>query len=197
MNSTKADAEGGINEFIRQQKKLPDKANITLIQFDTEVDIVYSGDLQECPNYTLTPRGGTALLDALGEYITKTGERLSAMKEEDRPKMVTCVIVTDGGENSSKEYTLAKVKEMIKHQENKYSWDFIYLGSDVSGMKDAYNLGFAVSRASQYNPNNTRESYKKMSEKFSQCRSAVTSGEYVLAKNALDYSEQDKAELIS
>ena len=52
--------------------------------------------------------------------------------------------MTDGGENSSREYTASKVKEMIKHQEDKYNWEFIYMGSDLTNADDANSLGFST-----------------------------------------------------
>ena len=52
--------------------------------------------------------------------------------------------MTDGGENSSREYSASKVKEMIKHQEDKYNWEFIYMGSDLTNANDANSLGFGT-----------------------------------------------------
>ena len=66
------------------------------------------------------------------------------MKEEDKPEKNIIVIMTDGGENSSHEYPSAKVKEMIKHQEDKYNWTFVYMGSDLTNAADANCLGFAT-----------------------------------------------------
>lgn len=52
--------------------------------------------------------------------------------------------MTDGAENNSKEYSAAKVKEMIKHQEDKYNWTFVYMGSDLSNADDANSLGITT-----------------------------------------------------
>ena len=53
--------------------------------------------------------------------------------------------MTDGEENSSHKYTLAKVKEMIQHQTDKYSWRFMYIGTDITTTKDADDLGIRLS----------------------------------------------------
>ena len=80
MESIKSDAEGGINEFIRQQASEPGEALLTLMQFDTEYDLVHNGvNVTDVSPYTLVPRGMTALLDAVGRAINETGARLAAM----------------------------------------------------------------------------------------------------------------------
>ena len=66
------------------------------------------------------------------------------MKEEDKPEKNIIVVMTDGGENSSREYSASKVKEMIKHQEEKYNWTFVYMGSDLTNASDANSLGFGT-----------------------------------------------------
>ena len=90
---------------------------------------------------TYSPNGCTAMNDGIGTAIDKIGQWLAAMPEEERPEKNLIVIMTDGEENASQEYTLAKVKEMIKHQEEKYSWSFMYMGTDIRNTKDADNLG--------------------------------------------------------
>ena len=90
---------------------------------------------------TYSPNGCTAMNDGIGTAIDKIGQWLAAMPEEERPEKNLIVIMTDGEENASREYTLAKVKDMIKHQEEKYSWSFMYMGTDIRDTKDADNLG--------------------------------------------------------
>lgn len=93
---------------------------------------------------TYSPGGCTAMNDGIGTAIDKIGQWLAAMPEEERPEKNLIVIMTDGEENASQEYTLAKVKEMIKHQEDKYSWSFMYMGTDIRNTKDADNLGIKM-----------------------------------------------------
>ncbi len=138
MESIKSDAEGGINEFILQQASEPGEAMLTLMQFDTEYDLVHNGvKVSDVPAYTLVPRGMTALLDAVGRAINETGARLAAMPEQDRPGLVVFVIVTDGEENSSQEFTRADLRKLIEHQQSEYSWQFTFLAAD----QDAFAAG--------------------------------------------------------
>src|SRR5262249_34920935 len=131
MAACQSDAEGGLNTFINEQKRLPGESLFTLVQFDTEYEFVHKGiPIRDVPPYHLVPRGSTALLDAVGRAIIETGERLRNMKEADRPGLVVFVILTDGQENSSREFQLAKIKEMVQHQQDVYKWQFTYLGAN-------------------------------------------------------------------
>ena len=128
MDAIQGDAEGGVNTFITEQAKEPGEALLTLVQFDTEYEFLHKGvPIGEVPRYELHPRGATALLDAVGRAINETGERLAAMKEQDRPGLVIFVVMTDGLENSSKEFTKAQIKEMIERQQHDYNWQFTFL----------------------------------------------------------------------
>lgn len=131
----------GFNGFIDEQRKDPSPASVTLVLFDNEVTTVYEGKaLAEVPRLTREvyfARGSTALNDALGMAISKTGARLAAMKEEDRPNKVIVMVMTDGEENCSREYNSQQIKDMVKLQQETYSWKFMFLGVDI----DAYGMG--------------------------------------------------------
>lgn len=148
MQSCQADAEGGLNRFIEDQKKLPGEALFTLVQFDHEYEFVHRGvPIKDVPYCKLVPRGNTALLDAVGRAIVETGERLAKMQEKDRPGLVVFVITTDGQENASREYTRARIKEMISHQTSVYNWQFTYLGANQDSFAEAGGLGITSGTA--------------------------------------------------
>jgi uncharacterized protein YegL len=141
MASMRVEAIGGYNNFLADQKALPGKANWTLVQFDDQYEKRIDGKpIADVPNLsqdTFVPRGMTALLDATGRTITEVGQRLANMPEEERPEKVALAILTDGEENASKEYTAEKVKDMIRHQEEKYGWLVMFLASDINAAKFA------------------------------------------------------------
>jgi hypothetical protein len=89
------------------------------------------------------PSGCTAMYDGIGTAIDKIGEVLNDMDESQRPEKNLIVIMTDGEENSSREYQPSKVREMIKHQEDKYNWTFLYIGTDISNTNDADRIGIS------------------------------------------------------
>jgi Mg-chelatase subunit ChlD len=141
MRPVAADTEGGVKTFIEEQRKVPGRTTVSLFQFDTEHDEVASfADVQGDLAWRLVPRGGTALLDAVGFAVTKTGERLAALDESARPGEVVVLIATDGEENSSKEYTLPQVKDMITRQQDDYGWKFVFIGAN----QDAFDAGGAM-----------------------------------------------------
>jgi hypothetical protein len=118
----------------------------------------------------------TALLDAVGRSVAEAGERLSLMKEEDRPGLVLFVIVTDGGENCSHEYTNSMVKEMIEQQQNEYSWQFMFLGANQDAFTEAAKIGIKSSHTAGYDVSNTSKVYGTVSAHASNMRSASLTG---------------------
>jgi hypothetical protein len=114
---------------------------------------IYKGiDIKEAPNYQMIPRGNTALYDAIGKTIKNTGYRLRDMEEADKPSKVLFVIQTDGEENCSRYYTLSDIQEMIKHQQEKYSWEFIFLGANIDAVSIGGLLGIREENAMTYRP---------------------------------------------
>lgn len=176
MECQRDDAIGGFNSFLEDQKKEPGEANLTLILFDTTYRVCYSGkplaQVEPLCRKTYRPGGGTALNDALAKGITETGSRLEAMPESERPNKVICVVITDGEENSSKEHTKEQVAEMVKHQEEKYSWAFIYLGANVDAFDEARQLGIQPQMAVCFSANSigTRSAHEGASNAVKQYR---------------------------
>jgi uncharacterized protein YegL len=144
MGGLERDTIGGFNAFIDNQKKLEGKTLVTGVLFDDQYEVVWNGVDAEKVKLTAEEyyvRGCTALLDAIGKTILDVGYRLSKTNEGNRPGKVIFVITTDGFENASREFTYKKVKELIKHQQEKYNWDFIFLGANIDAEREADNLG--------------------------------------------------------
>jgi hypothetical protein len=157
MNSVRDDTIGGVNEFLKEQKKAPGDAVISLMQFDDVYEIVYAGAaLKGAPKLTrdtFVPRGWTALLDAIGNTINAIGARLSGLPEESRPEKVIVAIITDGGENASKTFTNPQIREMIKHQQDNYSWEFVFIGANQDAIATGSAMGIGASNSMTYAAN--------------------------------------------
>jgi hypothetical protein len=150
MGGLESDTIGGFNAFIENQRKLEGKTLVTGVLFDDQYELVWNGAEAEKVKLTAEEyyvRGCTALLDAVGKTILDVGYRLSRTNEDARPGKVIFVITTDGFENASREFTYEKVKELIKHQQEKYSWEFIFLGANIDAEREADNLGIDVNNA--------------------------------------------------
>ena len=177
MQSIQSDAEGGINSFIEQQKQEPGEANVTLVQFDSEYEFVHSGvPLRQVPAFKLVPRGSTALLDAVGRAINETGARLAAMDEAQRPGLVVFVIVTDGEENSSREFTRDQIRKMVEHQQSAYKWQFTFLAANQDAFAAGGSIGIAQDGIAAYSVGKVRGSWDAAAKKMSRMRKAAGEG---------------------
>ena len=135
------------------------------------------------------PRGGTALLDAIGRAINETGARLAKMKEADRPGLVVFVVMTDGQENSSREFNLAKIREMIEHQQTAYNWQFTFLGADENAFAEAAAMGMAPGGHGVYSKRKVGAAFGHASNKVKRMRSQASKGQKV--ENTFTLGELD------
>ena len=157
MESIKSATIEAFNRFVNSQQNVAGTALLTLVQFDDKFEQLYQAiplqqvtDLNES-NYV--PRASTALLDAMGQTIVATGERLRAMPEHERPGAVVFVTLTDGLENASREFTLQRINEMIRVQRDHYSWQFIFLGANQDAIATAAAMGVAAGQAMTFAAN--------------------------------------------
>lgn len=143
MSGSESDVIGGFKKTIEEQKAVKDgECIVTLYEFASDVKQVYLGKaLDKVEDLDYRVGGMTRLYDGIGTAVDDIGKWLSNMDESERPSKNLIVIITDGGENSSTEYRLKDIKDRIKEQTEKYSWDFIYLGNDLSDAKDANDIG--------------------------------------------------------
>ncbi|WP_404451350.1 VWA domain-containing protein [Virgibacillus necropolis] len=147
MSGLEKDTIGGFNALVEKQCRLEGETILTAAIFDDQYEILWNGvDANKVKlteeNYFV--KGTTALLDAVGKTILDVGQRLSKTSEERTPGKVLFVITTDGMENASREFSHQKVKEMIRHQEEKYGWEFIFIGANIDVVKEADNVGISM-----------------------------------------------------
>jgi hypothetical protein len=177
MNPIAGDAIGGFNTFLAAQQALPGEARLTLVLFDHEYLVTHNNvPIQAVPPLdatTYVPRGMTALLDAVGRTIDDVGTRLAGTPEEQRPAKVICAILTDGQENASRDYTFAKVAAMIKHQQEKYSWEFLFLAANQDAIAAAGALSIQPKDAIAFQPTGqgVRQAHAALSDRVTLARS--------------------------
>lgn len=154
MQPLTEDTIGGFNSFIDKQKGEPGEALVTTVLFNDTYKVLYNGvkieEIEPMNKEVYHPNGMTALYDAVGKTITEVGNRLANTSENDRPSKVIVVITTDGEENASKEYSQRKVKEMITHQTEKYSWEFIFLGANIDTVSAGASIGIKADNSISY-----------------------------------------------
>jgi hypothetical protein len=148
MQGLVEDMEGGFKTFIDEQKKIEGEARVTLAQFDDQYDLVYaSKPLANVDGVKLVPRNSTALYDAIGFTIAQQKARL---EQEKWAELVVMVVITDGLENASKEYSQAAVKALVKDAEAK-GWEFVYMGANQDAILVAeQHMGMKIGSGKNY-----------------------------------------------
>ena len=154
MAGLEDDTIGGFNSMLRKQKEEAGEAYVSTVLFDNRTDVIHDRvDLRQIQPLTRKDyyvRGCTALLDAVGKAVHHIRNVHKYAREEDRPEKTLFVITTDGMENASREYTYDRVKEMIHHQQEKYGWEFIFLGANMDAAREAARFGIDRENAVDY-----------------------------------------------
>lgn len=153
MQPIAGDIRGGFDAYIAKENAGPGTTLVTLAQFDSVYEVVYQNrDAGTVGPLVLEPRGSTALLDSIGRFITEVGAGLAALPEDDRPGDVTVLVMTDGLENASREWTIEAVRALISQQETGYAWDFVFLGANMDAVEVGTTLGFAPGKSLTWDP---------------------------------------------
>lgn len=143
MRRIAADANGGIRQLLADQARLPGACEVSITVFDTEVEHPFTNVRPDDIKVdVIHPRGRTALNDAVGMSIVQLGDELAARDEDDRPGKVIFIIVTDGEENSSREYGHDQIKAMVTEQTTQWGWEFLFLGANIDAFAVGARYGF-------------------------------------------------------
>lgn len=147
MESIREDTIGGFNAFVDAQRNGPGAASLTLVQFDSQdpYEVVWHfRPVEKVPaltRETFVPRGGTPLLDALGRGINDIEASIKRLNDDERPEQVIVAVITDGEENSSREFDKKQIEQMIKKR-SAAGWEFVFLSADLAAIGDAMRMGF-------------------------------------------------------
>lgn len=193
QNGTNFTLETTIGEIdmLGEQKAVEGEAALSLVQFDDQYETVYSdkdiNSAAELTEATFQPRGMTALYDAVGRTINAVGQKLANLPENERPDQVIFVILTDGFENASREFSAIKLSEMICHQRKKYNWEFIFIGANQDAILSAREIGINADAALTYaaNEKGTRAAFSSVAKNVARYRVSKLSAE-------LNFSDDDR-----
>lgn len=170
MAGLERDTIGGFNSMIEQQKKEEGEAIVSTVFFNNYSKVIHDridlGKVEPLTEEQYRVGGCTALLDAIGGAIHHIGNVHKYAREEDVPEKTIFLITTDGMENASQQYSSHRVKEMIKRQEEKYGWEFIFVAANIDAVHTARNIGIRPERAANYHQDEegTEMLYCAMSE---------------------------------
>ncbi len=154
MGGLEEDTIGGFNSMMEKQKKADGDAIVSTVLFDDVCEVLHDrvplDKIGKMTDEQYFVRGCTALLDAVGGAIHHIGNIHKYAREEDRPAKTIFVITTDGMENASKNYSYDKIQKMVKKQQKKYGWEFIFIGANIDAYAEAQRLGVRRDRAVNY-----------------------------------------------
>lgn len=154
MSGLETDTIGGYNSMLEKQRSVEGECYITTVLFDNKYELLHDRiDIRGVSPITEKEYfvgGSTALLDAIGRTIDKIGNAQRRTGEDYRAEKVLFVIITDGQENSSREYSIEKVRAQIEHQKARYGWEFIFLGANIDAVETAGRIGISAERAQNY-----------------------------------------------
>ena len=154
MSGLESDTIGGYNSLLEKQRKEVGDAAVTTVLFDDQYEMVHDhaaiGKVKDITNKEYFARGMTGLLDAVGKTINHVGNRHKNALDSEVPSKTMVVIITDGFENASREFTLPQVKQMIERQKTKFGWEFLFLGANIDAVSTAEGFGISANRAVTY-----------------------------------------------
>ena len=179
MSGLEGDTIGGFNSLVEKQKQQRGKCLVTTVLFDSRVvtlhDRVELQDLRPMTREDYCVGGCTALLDALGGTIRHIANIHRYARTEDVPARTSFVIMTDGLENASRCFGSDEVKRMIRHEKEKYGWEFLFLAANIDAVETAERIGIQRDRAVNYHPDELgiRTAYKAVSDAVSARRACA------------------------
>ena len=142
MSGSEDDTIGGFNSFIQKEIKKELDTRVTTVLFDDRYEMLYKRkpihEVDKLTENEYWVRGCTALLDAIGKTINTLDREID--------NKVLFVIMTDGMENASREYSKDQIRNLISN----HDWEFIYIGADIDSYAEANKIGIARSRVANY-----------------------------------------------
>lgn len=154
MYGLESDTIGGFNSMVEKQKKEEGSAYVSTVLFNDRSTVIHDRvpleKMEKLTESQYCTGGCTALLDAVGDAVHHMGNVHKYARPEDVPERTIFVITTDGLENASRRYTYDKVNSMIKRQQEKYGWEFLFLGANMDAAAEAGRIGINADRATSY-----------------------------------------------
>jgi len=202
MQDIRDDTIGGFNAFLKEQQSQPGVATLTLVQFDTQdpYEVIHRfkpiSEVPELTHHTYVPRASTPLLDAIGRGINDLEKCLADLEESKRPSKVVLAIITDGQENSSREFKKEQIAKMIQQKQEQNQWQFVFLSADLASIDDAGEYGIQAKSSMSYDRSarGVASGWGSMSSNVSRLRSTkhLKDMEFTEEDRAKQQSEQER-----
>lgn len=190
MQHAKSDHEGGLKSFVEDQKSLAGDVRFTFVRFDSydPCEIVYDRvPLDHVTDIQLVPRGGTPLLDAMGKALA----HLEGRQILNQSERTVCMVITDGQENESREWSKAQVAARVKDLEAK-SWVFLFLGANIDSFSEAGSVGVSAMMAMDFSNDaqGVKAAYAATSSNLRGARCTATESDF---RSSMNYTDDQRA----
>ena len=150
------DTIGGFNSVLKEQADKEGEVLVTTYLFNNDSRMLHDRvpieQVRPMTREDYRAGGCTALMDALGEAIHHIVGIHRYARKEDIPEHTVFVITTDGLENASHRYSAEQVKKMIRHEQKKYGWEFVFLAANIDAVETAKHYGIGAETAVDYMP---------------------------------------------
>ena len=165
MDTVRNETIEGFNSYINNLSKDEATTLVSLITFNGNgIDLVYGikdiHDVDGLDNSSYRPRASTPLLDAVGEGVRMTEDYERNFKGD---LDVIITILTDGHENSSREYTRSQISELIEKKQEE-DWDFIFLASNQEAWASGEAMGVRAGYSRTYSHEDPQMIFNEVSE---------------------------------
>lgn len=196
MSGLESDTIGGFNSLLEKQKNGKGDVFVTTVLFNDDYQLLHDHvsihEVSPLTSDNYFVGGTTALLDAIGKTVH---DLISLQKRRGRKhaaKKVLIVIITDGLENSSREYSYRKIKELISTEQEKYGWEFLFLGANIDAAKVAGDVGIRKERATNYHADSkgTSLNYQVLSDAVKSARENDTIDDHWNKRIEEDYKNR-------
>ena len=167
---------GSINGYVSKLNKT-DKVHLAVfdsVSHDVIRDVKVKNWV-DVTNQEVFPRGGTPLYDSCGKIMT--------VAEEAKSKKTVLVVLTDGYENSSKEYTQDSIKAKVKSFETR-GWEVVFLGANFDSVESVSgSVGVASGKTMNISAGNMMRGLETLS---------VYTNLYSATGVAMNFTNEDK-----
>jgi len=199
MASIADDVVGGFNTFLGEQRKQDGDGRVTLVQFDGQdpFEVLIDGEdldtLRDLDPARYIPRGNTPLYDAVGRMIAKIDAEIVERADAGKPiEDQVIVIVTDGYENASREFSGKMLFELIEARRGR-AWAFVFLGADEATFEEGETMGVSSANTALWNATGegTAAMFSNISQATSSYRAMGRADRRATSERFLDDEDED------
>lgn len=185
----KQDMEEALDQLLRDQAAAPGMVTVDVVTFDQRFQRVEAFADPATVKIEIVPRGRTALHDAVGMSLLGFSRDLEALPEHARPAKVQVVVVSDGIDNASKEFSAEMVRQLV-NERRATGWVVVFLGADQDAVAEAARIGVDPDSAMTFQAGSSgtkaasaatsrflREAREQGKSRFSQAERAQSEGQ--------------------